>query len=67
MAKKGKHRDGDADDDSGNSDATGRHRQNLTCNTCGGSGFVEVEHDGGQGGSGTTKVECYMCNGSGIV
>jgi hypothetical protein len=67
MARKGKHSDDNADDDSGKSDATGRHRKNLECGTCGGGGFVEVERDGEGGGSGTISVECYMCFGSGIV
>jgi len=67
MAKKGKHSDGNADDDSGNSDATGRHRKNLKCGACGGSGFVKVKDDGQGSGSGTTEVECPTCWGSGIV
>jgi hypothetical protein len=67
MAKKGKHSDGDADDDFGNGDATGRHRNNLTCGNCGRKGVVQVTSDGEGGASGTTERECYMCFGSGIV
>jgi hypothetical protein len=67
MARKGKHSDDNADDDSGKSDATGRHRQNLKCDTCGGSGFVKATGDGKDNDSGTTETECYMCWGSGVV
>jgi hypothetical protein len=67
VARKGKHSDGNADDDSGKSDATGRHRKNLECGNCGGKGVVKMTGDGEGGGSGTTEIECYLCWGSGIV
>jgi hypothetical protein len=63
-----KHRDWDADNDSGDS-GEGRHREPQDCPHCD-KGLIAVEYDGGSGGkdgasAGGAFAQCTICKGTG--
>jgi hypothetical protein len=65
-----KHKDWDADNDSGDDSGKGQHREPQKCTYCDEDGLISVEYDGGSGGkdgasSGGSFTPCKICGGTG--
>jgi hypothetical protein len=66
-----KHKNWDADDDSGDNSGDGRHREPQKCTFCD-DGLVRIERDGERVGpkgvgTGTDYERCKMCGGTGTL